>query len=77
MSEVDVMAEPSAQGSSGSKIKLVGIALGVIALLAAAKYFNAQALFLQALGWIDSLGVWGPVIFGGTLLAWLSTLVQT
>jgi uncharacterized membrane protein YdjX (TVP38/TMEM64 family) len=48
---------------SGSKAKLVLWALVIVALLAAARYFNAQALLRQALDGIAGLGPWGPVIF--------------
>jgi uncharacterized membrane protein YdjX (TVP38/TMEM64 family) len=48
---------------SGSKAKLVLWVVIIVALLAAARYFNAQALLRQALDWIAGLGAWGPVIF--------------
>jgi uncharacterized membrane protein YdjX (TVP38/TMEM64 family) len=48
---------------SGSKAKLVLWVLVIVALLAAARYFNAQALLRQALDGIAGLGPWGPVIF--------------
>jgi uncharacterized membrane protein YdjX (TVP38/TMEM64 family) len=48
---------------SGSKAKLVLWVLVIVALLAAARYFNAQALLRQALDGIGGLGPWGPVIF--------------
>jgi uncharacterized membrane protein YdjX (TVP38/TMEM64 family) len=48
---------------SGSKAKLVLWAVIIVALLAAARYFNVQALLRQALDWIAGLGPWGPVIF--------------
>jgi uncharacterized membrane protein YdjX (TVP38/TMEM64 family) len=37
--------------------------LVIVVLLAAARYFNAQALLRQALDGIAGLGPWGPVIF--------------
>lgn len=48
---------------TSSKTKLaLWIVVGV-ALLAAARYFNAQALLRQALDAIAGLGPWGPLIF--------------
>ncbi len=43
--------------------KLAFAAAGIIVLLAAAQYFNAQELLVRALDWIAGLGSWGPLIF--------------
>ena len=48
---------------TGSKTKLALWAVVVVALLAAARYFNAQALLRQALDTIAGFGSWGPVMF--------------
>ncbi len=48
---------------SGSKAKLVLWIVVIVALLAAAWYFDAQALLKSALDGIARLGPWGPVIF--------------
>src|SRR5262249_7130703 len=48
---------------SGSKAKLLLWVLVIVAIIAAARYFNAQALLRQALDGIAGLGPWGPVIF--------------
>jgi uncharacterized membrane protein YdjX (TVP38/TMEM64 family) len=48
-------------------LKLLAIAFLVVALIITAKYFNLQTslnnLLQTALQWIESLGVWGPVMF--------------
>jgi uncharacterized membrane protein YdjX (TVP38/TMEM64 family) len=47
----------------GSKTKVALWIIVVVALLAAARYFNAHALLRQALDTIAGLGPWGPVMF--------------
>ena len=56
-------ATAPAAPKAGSRVKLVLWAVVIVALLAAARYFNAQALLRQALDGIAGLGPWGPVIF--------------
>ena len=48
---------------TGSKTKLVLWVVVVVALVALARHFNAQALLRQALDHITGLGAWGPVAF--------------
>lgn len=50
---------------SGLRWKWVLYVGAVAGLIAAAKYFHVQALLKQALGWVEQLGPWGPVIFVG------------
>ncbi|MGH7334438.1 MAG: TVP38/TMEM64 family protein [Candidatus Rokuibacteriota bacterium] len=56
-------ATATAARKSGSKAKLALWVFVGIALLAAARYFNAQALLRGALDDVAGLGPWGPVIF--------------
>lgn len=44
-----------------AKVALAGV--GIAALLVAAKYFNLQQVFRDALAWISGLGPVGPLIF--------------
>jgi len=48
----------------GSKLKLVFVGITIVALITAGKVFHVQDLLKSALNWVDSLGFWGPVIFG-------------
>ena len=48
---------------TGSKTKLVLWVVVVVALVALARHFNAQALLRQALDLIAGLGPWGSVMF--------------
>ncbi len=57
---------PDQRRRKGLAIAKFGLlALVAIVLILLAKQFNVQDLFIQALEWIRSLGVWGPVIFIG------------
>lgn len=60
------LPERPARGQRSQQI-IKGLAvLGIIAvLIAAAHYFDAQALLRNALRWIADLGFWGPVLFIG------------
>jgi uncharacterized membrane protein YdjX (TVP38/TMEM64 family) len=44
-------------------IKLIAALAGIVTLLMAAQYFNAQELLMRALDGIAGLGVWGPFLF--------------
>ncbi|BCR05711.1 hypothetical protein DESUT3_27800 [Desulfuromonas versatilis] len=48
---------------AGSKLKLILPVAAVVALLAAARYFQVQELLKTALDWIAGLGAWGYLIF--------------
>lgn len=44
-------------------MRIIGAGAALILLLVAAHYFNAQALLVRSLDWIEGLGAWGPLIF--------------
>ncbi|MBI4397376.1 MAG: TVP38/TMEM64 family protein [Elusimicrobia bacterium] len=56
------MSETTTKAGSSALKWIVGI-VAVVALLAAAKYFNVQGLLRSALDWIASLGPWGYAAF--------------
>jgi len=55
--------------SSSKPWKLILLGLVITGGIAAVVLFDVQAVFKQALEWIDSLGVWGPVIYIGLYIA--------
>lgn len=66
--ENSVFPNPSPKSMHNlKKLKPLAIAFLVAALIITAKYFNLQTslnnLLQTALQWIESLGVWGPVMF--------------
>ncbi len=48
-----------------SLLKLILVPLLAVALMAAARFFNVQDLFRDALAWISGLGPLGPIMFIG------------
>lgn len=50
---------------SESRWKWLLYLAGGVAVLAAARYFQAQRLLQQVLDWIGTLGPWGPILFIG------------
>ena len=58
-----VTTQPARRGATRTvaKVALAGVVIG--ALLVAAKYFNLQQVFRDALAWISGLGPVGPLIF--------------
>lgn len=59
--------DASSRQGRGLKIALALLAVGL--LLAAARYFDVQILFRQALQWIADLGPAGPVLFVALYIA--------
>lgn len=57
------MSEAANGNSAVNKGKLLLAVLAIVALIAAAKYFNVQSLLQDALDWIRSLGAAGPAAF--------------
>ncbi len=57
------MSERPARGNLKPALKLIFWIILIVALIAAARYFNVQGLLKNALDWIASLGPWEPVTF--------------
>ncbi|HSH68339.1 MAG TPA: TVP38/TMEM64 family protein [Deferrisomatales bacterium] len=57
--------EQATPESGNSRWRLAAIAVAVVAVLAAARYFNVQELLARALGWIEAQGAVGAVVFVG------------
>ena len=57
--------EQAAPGSGNTRWKLAAVAVAAVAVLAAARYFNAQELLTRALEWIEAQGAGGGVVFVG------------
>jgi uncharacterized membrane protein YdjX (TVP38/TMEM64 family) len=49
--------------TSASRWKWLVWLAGIIALIAAAKYFHVATLLKGTLDWVGTLGLWGPVLF--------------
>jgi uncharacterized membrane protein YdjX (TVP38/TMEM64 family) len=58
-----VTTQPAGRGASRTVAKVALVAVVIGALLFAAKYFNLQQVFRDALAWISGLGPVGPLIF--------------
>ncbi len=57
-------ANPQAKQSTGGTItKAILVAVVIVVLVIAAKYFDLQQVFRDALAWISGLGPLGPLIF--------------
>lgn len=57
------------RGRGGTILKAALLAAVVLGLLAAARYFNIQQIFRDALAWIDAAGPVGPIVFFGLYVA--------
>ncbi|MDF1551436.1 MAG: TVP38/TMEM64 family protein [Deferrisomatales bacterium] len=57
--------EQATPKSGNSRWRLVVFAVAVVAVLAAARYLNAQELLTRALGWIEAQGALGAAVFVG------------
>ncbi|MFA6411276.1 MAG: TVP38/TMEM64 family protein [Syntrophales bacterium] len=53
----------------GSILKAIIVAAIVVGVLLAARHFNLQQLFRDALAWIDAAGSIGPLVFFGLYIA--------
>lgn len=56
-------SQPARGGATRTVAKVALAAVVIAALLVAAKYFNLQQVFRDALAWISGLGPVGPLIF--------------
>jgi len=49
---------------SGSRVRVIVLLVVVAALLVGARLFDLKSLMENFMGWVESLGAWGPLVVG-------------